>query len=264
MSYSCSGAPRVLLFSNPYVTYNGHPAGIAYEANPSQSAENTRSLNNTAKTVAAFRGASTSTSAAPAAPTGLAAQSATYNRVSLAWVDNATNETGFKLERSTDGVNFSEIATLGTDTKAYSDATVQALTTYYYRVRAFNSAGASGYSSTVNVRTPDVPPPPPPAPTSVTAGDNGDGTALVSWTVGTTSASSFEVHREKWDSRKGVWTGTTTAATVPASVRSVVDSTGAGTYRYSVRASNSGGASAYVGPVSVAVTSTKKLPPGKR
>jgi hypothetical protein len=78
----------------------------------------------------------------------------------------------------------------------------------------------------------------------------------VSWTTGTTTATSFEVRREKWDSTKSVWTGATTAATVPASVLSIIDSSGTGTYRYSVRATNSGGASAYAGPASVTVTTT--------
>ncbi len=48
MSYSCTGAPRVLEFSNPNVNWNGYAAGVSYEADPANSAENARSLNNTA------------------------------------------------------------------------------------------------------------------------------------------------------------------------------------------------------------------------
>ncbi len=33
-------------------------------------------------------------------------KSVAYNSVSLAWTDNASNETGFKLERSPNGVDF--------------------------------------------------------------------------------------------------------------------------------------------------------------
>jgi hypothetical protein len=267
MSYSCSGAPRVLLFSSPFLTYNGHDAGIAYETDPATSAENVRSLNNTAATVAAFRGSTTATpSTSPSAPSGLAVQSAAYNQVKLGWTDNANNETGFKLERSGDGVNFSEIAALGADVKTFTDAAVASKASYYYRVRAYNSAGASGYSSTVNVTTPDVPPPVPPAPTSVSAVDNADGTAMVAWTVGTTNATNFEVRREKLDPRKGTWGSAVTAASVPGGVFSLVDASGAGTYRYSVRAVNAGGASGYAGPAQVAVTTTsssKKPPPGR-
>ena len=134
-------------------------------------------------------------------------------------------------------------------------------------MRAYNSVGASAYSNAVNVTTPDVPPPPPAVPTSVAAGNNGDGTALVSWGSGSTNTASFEVRREKWDSRKRRMDQRDTAATVPSSVTSIVDSTGAGTYRYFVRATNAGGSSAYVGLVSVTITSisssSKKPAPGR-
>ena len=42
-------------------------------------------------------------------------------QISLAWVDNAIEETGFKVEQSTDGVKFSQIALLDADT-SLSDA----------------------------------------------------------------------------------------------------------------------------------------------
>jgi hypothetical protein len=260
MSYPCGSAPRVLLFSNPNVTWNGFPAGISYESDPANSAEAARSLNNTAATVAAFRG-SLPTSA-PSAPSGLAVQSATYNRVTLGWTDTATNESGFKVERSTNGADFAEIATVGADTRSYTDSSVVAKTTYYFRVRAYNGIGNSGYSSAINVTTPDQLPPPP-APSGVGAQDGKDGTASVSWTVATAGATSFEVRREKWDTRKLAWGSATTAATVPSSVLSFVDSTGAGQYRYSVRAVNSGGASGYTGPAQVTVTSPTRGKKGR-
>lgn len=262
MSYQCStSTPRVLNFSNPYVSYNGYATGISYEADPARSAETARTLNNTATKVAGYRVSSTAT--APAAPSSMAVQSAAYDKVTVGWTDNAANETGFTVQRSNDGVTFSDVATLGADARSYSDATVAERSSYYYRVRAFNSSGASSFSNTASVTTPVRPPPPPPVPTTVTAGNNGNGTATIAWTVSSTNATSFEVRREKYDSRRGTWSGATTAATVPASVFSVVDSTGAGTFRYSVRAVNAGGASAYRGPVSVTVTSstsTKKNP----
>jgi peptidyl-Asp metalloendopeptidase len=253
MSYSCTGAPRVLQFSNPAVNYNGYATGISYELDPANSAENARSLNNTAATVAAFRGV-TSTSAAPAAPSGLAVKSSAYDSVALAWVDNATNESGFKLQRSSNGVDYTVIASLGADAKAYTDSSVSTKATYYYRVAAYNSAGTSAYSNSTSVTTPDAPPPAPAAPTTIAAADNGDGTARVSWSVGSSGATSFEVMRATYNRRKGTWGTPVAAATVPSSVLSLVDSTGAGTFRYTVRAVSAGGSSAYAGPASVTVT----------
>jgi hypothetical protein len=254
MAYPCSGVPLVWKFSSPNLYYNGYAMGVSYEASPSTSAEAVRTLNNTAATVAAFRGASSSGgSSAPSAPTALAASGITYSQVSLTWVDNATNETGFKVERSGDGVIFSEIAALGADTVKYTDATVARLTTYYYRVRAYNSIGASAYTSAVGVSTPDAPPPPPATPSNVAARDDGNGTATVSWSA-VTNAANYEVRRETWDSRKQVWGRAATVAKVSASMTSIVDSSGSGVYRYSVKASNAGGGSGYGGPAQVTVT----------
>ena len=271
MAYSCSGATQILQFSNPNLNYNGYATGISYESDAANAADAARALNNSATQVATYRAGSSSTGATtPAGPSGLAASSVAYNSVRVVWTDNATNESGYKVERSPDGVTFTEAASLGTNATSFSDAGVAASSRYFYRVRAFNSAGVSAYSNTINVTTPNVPPPPPAAPTSVAAGNNGNGSASVSWTVAATTATSFEVRREKWDSRKSVWSGASTAATVPASVMSIVDSTGAGTYRYTVRATNAGGASGYAGPAPVTVTSsttttsTKKTPPGRR
>ena len=49
----------------------------------------------------------------PAAPSKLAAQSVSDNQVSLTWQDNAANATGITIERSTDGTNFTPLATIG-------------------------------------------------------------------------------------------------------------------------------------------------------
>ncbi len=66
--------------------------------------------------------------------------------VSLTWSDNSNNETGFAIERSTDGVNFAEISRVAANVTSYSDTTAQSLTYYYYRVRSFNAFGYSAYS----------------------------------------------------------------------------------------------------------------------
>lgn len=96
----------------------------------------------------------------PAAPTGLGATAASFSRIDLVWADNSTDELGFKVERSTDGINFLQIATVAANTPAYSDAGVSGGTTYFYRIRSYNAGGNSVYSNTASATTP-VPPPPP-------------------------------------------------------------------------------------------------------
>lgn len=254
MSYSCSGATQLLQFSTPKLSYNGVATGIAYETDPSRAADGARSLNDTAIKVAAYKGAATSTATAPVAPSNLSTRSLAYNSVAIGWSDNSSNESGFKVQRSSDGVNFTEIASLGAGAASFNDTTVSARATYYYRVHAFNSIGGSAYSNVLSVTTPDVPSPPPAAPASVATANNADGSALVFWTDASSNEAGFEVRRETWNAKRSIWTNAMTVGTVPTNTTSLIDLTGNGTYRYSVRATNSGGASALVGPAPVTVT----------
>jgi uncharacterized protein YdbL (DUF1318 family) len=93
--------------------------------------------------------------APPAAPSGLSATAVATTRINLSWSDNASNETGFKIERSIrNNRSFAQIATVSQNTTSYSDTTVRKGTTYYYRVRATNTAGDSAYSNEANATTP--------------------------------------------------------------------------------------------------------------
>ncbi|HEY3438450.1 MAG TPA: multicopper oxidase domain-containing protein [Actinotalea sp.] len=80
---------------------------------------------------------------APAAPTGLTATLQAGPRVALAWTDRSSNETGFVVQRSTDGTTFSQVGTVAANIRAFTDSTVTAGTTYTYRVGAVNIAGTS-------------------------------------------------------------------------------------------------------------------------
>ena len=107
---------------------------------------------------------------APAAPSQLAAAlQAGPTRVALTWRDNASNETGFVLERSTDGgATFTRLgpvpARTGTGNVTFTDNTVTQGASYVYRVAAENVAGVSPYTAPLTVKV-DAPA----APSSVTA-----------------------------------------------------------------------------------------------
>src|SRR5262249_23000397 len=49
----------------------------------------------------------------PAAPNGLGATAISGSQIKLSWQDLSNNESGFKIERSTNGVSFTQIATVG-------------------------------------------------------------------------------------------------------------------------------------------------------
>jgi len=107
---------------------------------------------------------------APNPPSGLTATAISSVQIDLAWTDNSTDEDGFRIERSEDGTTFVQIATVATDVTTYSDAGLQPVTTYWYRVRAYNNNGNSAYSNVASATTfsgpaPDTEPPLPNPPT---------------------------------------------------------------------------------------------------
>lgn len=104
----------------------------------------------------------------PAAPTSLTAMLLTGPQVRLTWLDNATTETAFVIERSDNGRPYFVLATVPssyTDSANYTDTTTMPGNQYTYRVAAVNAAGMSAYSNTANVNLPT----PPAAPSNVMA-----------------------------------------------------------------------------------------------
>jgi fibronectin type 3 domain-containing protein len=86
---------------------------------------------------------------APAAPSGLGAQPVSSSQINLTWTDNSVGPNqayGFDIEESPSGTSsWTQIATAnGT---SYSVGGLQASTTYYFRIRAYNSIGSSGYNT---------------------------------------------------------------------------------------------------------------------
>ena len=90
----------------------------------------------------------------PAAPTGLTATAVSRSQINLSWTDNSNDETGFKIERSRDGISFTQIGTVGSNVTAVGNTGLSRKTTYYYRVRAYNNAGDSAYSNVASATTP--------------------------------------------------------------------------------------------------------------
>lgn len=100
----------------------------------------------------------------PAAPSGLVATAVSASQINLAWTDNSTDETSFKIERCTGSgcADFAQIASVGANATSYSNTGLQPSTTFSYRVRASNSGVDSPYSNTAEATTASPPPDAPP------------------------------------------------------------------------------------------------------
>ncbi|HEV8381738.1 MAG TPA: hypothetical protein VGQ29_09135 [Gemmatimonadales bacterium] len=161
---------------------------------------------------------SASRGGAPAAPTNLTATPYSYEMLTFAWQDNATNEAGFEVWRSTDGPSgtFSLFTTYPFPNSTQGgNSGLQAATQYCYEVRAYNTLGQSGkirtYSAFSNVAcATTLPLPVPAAPSGVNAAPQYDGYAIrVTWTDNSSNETGFRVERSAADI--GPWTSVGTA-----------------------------------------------------
>lgn len=84
----------------------------------------------------------------PAQPTQVKATATAYNKISLTWKDNSTNETGFEVYRATAATGpFSIVTTTPAGATGILDSGLTGSTAYFYKVQAVNAAGGSGYDS---------------------------------------------------------------------------------------------------------------------
>lgn len=174
----------------------------------------------------------------PKAPTALTATAASAAQINLSWTDNAADETGFEVERSTDGTSFAKITDLGPNVTTYQHTGLTPATRYWYRVLAKNSAGKSAYSNIANATTRQVAPN---APSGLTAAAVSTSQIDLKWTDNAGNETGYQVER----SLNG--TAFTKIADLAANI-TVYQNTGlvaATEYFYRVRAINAAGASAY-------------------
>ena len=128
----------------------------------------------------------------PAAPSGLVATAVSGSEIDLTWTANATNATAYLVERSSDNVIFSQIASLGANVTNFANTGLPGSTTYYYRVRASNGGVFSLYS---NIASATTLPGAPAAPTGLT-GLAGNGRVTLTWNVSSgTPVTGYNVKR---------------------------------------------------------------------
>jgi len=131
----------------------------------------------------------------PASPSNLQGSAISCNQIDLSWQDNATDETNYIVERKIEGGSYSVRATLPANTTVYSDTGLSANTKYYYRVKAKNSFGDSGYSNEINLITPPCGTPPN-APTNLTLTVVSSSQINLSWSDNSDNETGFKIERK--------------------------------------------------------------------
>jgi len=182
----------------------------------------------------------------PAVPTNLAATIQSTTQIRLTWRDNATNETGFVVERSDNGGAFTQIAAPGrrnnTGTVTYNDNTVTAGNTYAYRVTAVNAGGPSAYSNTVTVSF-QIPVAPATLGAVAVVANANNARVTLTWTDSSSNESGFRIQR----ATNATFTAGLNTKTVGSNTTTRVETRNRNqNYFYRIQAYNALGASAWM------------------
>jgi hypothetical protein len=91
---------------------------------------------------------------APDAPSGLVLNVLNSSKIQLTWTDNSLIESGFKIERSPDGLApWTPVFTTGANATTFTNTGLTQSTLYHYRVIATNVAGDSAPSASASDTT---------------------------------------------------------------------------------------------------------------
>ncbi len=194
--------------------------------------------------------------APPSAPSGLSASPVSSTRVSLAWTDTSSEETGFTVQRTEAGTGaWTNVGSVAPETTGYTDTGLQPSTAYDYRVRAESAGGVSPWSDVAMATTPAAPTTPPAAPGALTATAGGVERIDLSWTDNAMDSDGFELERSPVGA--GTWTA---VAAVQTTTYEDTGRTGGTAYDYRVRAVNGAGASEWSPVVTGTTASCSTLP----
>jgi large repetitive protein len=129
---------------------------------------------------------------APAANLSVAAVSATSAR--LSWTDGGPLETGYRVESSTDGVNWTVLSTTAANATGYTATGLTTGTAYQFRVTAVRTSGGVTTTATPAVVSYTVVAPPvPTAPSALAVNAIAQRSVTLGWTDNANNETSYRV-----------------------------------------------------------------------
>lgn len=198
---------------------------------------------------------SAATTDIPSSPTGLTA-TADATTITLNWTD-VSNEMGYNIERKKEGGTYVKTASTKENVTSYSDTGLDPATKYYYRIRAYNYSGNSGFSNEANATTGAAPAAAAPAAPTELAATAMSGTEVsLSWKDNADNETGFKIES------KPEGGNFTVVGEVGANVKTFTHSglTAGIKYYYRVLAANAAGNSGYSNVAEVTTTAAAAQP----
>lgn len=180
-------------------------------------------------------------------PAMLAASEVNDLSLTLTWLDNASGESRYSIERSeiSESTAFNQVGTVVSDSTSFRDQSVTAQTTYWYRVVAIFSDGERGVSSVLRVTT-QKPIIVPVAASTLAAKGISENEIELTWKDNSNNETSFELERSPAVDGDFVLVKKVDADAVKLTDTGLTKNT---SYWYRLRSANSAGASPYTLPV---------------
>jgi hypothetical protein len=181
------------------------------------------------------------------APSAFTLTSVELQGVRLNWHDNSNKETGYKIERNTDGAGYLEIASLPPNTQIYMNeisGMPEGSMNLFYRIKSYTSNLNSDWQ-VQNVIYSGLG-----APTNLIIVDTTSYHFTINWSNNSTIATNYEIERKKDDGSYSL------IQTVSSSVQTFTEQINAvGNYSYRIRAKKDNAYSSYSNVVTHQVNS---------
>ena len=120
------------------------------------------------------------------------------NQATINWTDTNSNETGYSIERKSDGENYAVVTVTGPNVTSWTDKNLRQGVIYTYRIKAISANNSSEYSVAVSTDSKYTG-----APSNLALHLNPDYTVRLTWTDNSSIEDEYQIWR--LDSNSSTW-----------------------------------------------------------